>query len=545
MRFTLLCLLLCACDSKTDTPTTTPADTGATDLTDGIGATCDDPPMLVFTDEAHFQSVADQLDTELMAWTDDGSLSPLEDFEAALGFDSLRASLSAQAEALADSTDGLDPAADPEDFWLEDDTLRALLNTGLEVQIGESILKFIDECHYIEITNGDCETLGLLREVLADRERADRWRAYAGGLENVVIHSECDESYKTAGGCAIEMSADAGSKPREVTFTSAVYPAESVYMKWENEAYIWDFGDGSSGSGASTAHEYAGSGSYTMGVSFSGDLYEEICVYDSGSQTWICDWEYQDSYTCSSDTETHFISSTCFEDFAHETDGCGNLRVQDTSKCWDSGVSQYADCGGTSSWLVDGDSFSGNYGDWEVISSGGTELHEVCVGNSNCSGEECQSCAEAFSILQCDSDISEKESVLWSDDGEERAVIAKLTGTNWLLSRRIKGKVVVRKVKSNGNYGAKKQTGYLWAGMDGEVYDRGDHDAACDALLGTMQLTSDRYSSKSHREVYIAGSAWRVHPEEVSGTFFVAEDGNGTNQSQTLTLTHGEGTCYQ
>ncbi len=47
------------------------------------------------------------------------------------------------------------------------------------------------------------------------------------------------------------------------------------------------------------------------------------------------------------------------------------------------------------------------------------------------------------------------------------------------------------------------------------------------------------------REVYIAGSAWRVHPEEVSGTFFVAEDGNGTNQSQTLTLTHGEGTCYQ
>lgn len=115
---------------------------------------------------------------------------PLFDFADYFGFQSLHKKIAVEEEVWLDNEE-LDLANDPDDHFIIEDELRALLNTDAEVQIGTSVYKFVEN-GYFEITNGDISTLSLLERTFENYESLPENVIFEGNLVPLTNSSDCD-----------------------------------------------------------------------------------------------------------------------------------------------------------------------------------------------------------------------------------------------------------------------------------------------------------------------------------------------------------------
>lgn len=140
---------------------------------------------------------------------------PLVDFENHFGFISLRNKIStAENEWLLN--DGENSENDPDNHFIADKTVRAILNEFSEVKIGGSYYKFTEEGYY-EIIDGNFTTLALLRDVIYN----------VNSLQNFVHHK-------------ISSSEGCNSNKRKVNYT--YNSSNTKRIKWVVSHWTYPWG---------------------------------------------------------------------------------------------------------------------------------------------------------------------------------------------------------------------------------------------------------------------------------------------------------------
>lgn len=155
--------------------------------------------MLEFSDVAEFLSTIDNLESQVDLYDDNfmnqwGHLNdddiddkedelrydpqqPLIDFENQFsGFISLRSKIEHDIEDWLDNS-VLDEKTDPEDHFIFDEEIRAVLNEDAQVKIGNSLFQ-MTRFGYVEVTDGDYDKLALV--ATSDASKLN--------LQNVMIH---------------------------------------------------------------------------------------------------------------------------------------------------------------------------------------------------------------------------------------------------------------------------------------------------------------------------------------------------------------------
>jgi len=187
----------------------------------------------------------------------------LDAFENSLGFTSLRTKLIEEEVALLSS--GVDPQVrDIDAFFIQDDILRTVLNSQLEVQIGNSIYKFADDTLMLEIKNNNCfDALGVLRTqiaiplTLANDLPSAYNVANLYAFDNVTVHrlkgfdgtTSCDTDFKFS-----------------LSGTSTQIAFNSISSDF-SVRHLWDFGDGCISSAVNPVHAYDSLGEFEVTLS--------------------------------------------------------------------------------------------------------------------------------------------------------------------------------------------------------------------------------------------------------------------------------------
>lgn len=123
---------------------------------------CIEYGMLSFKSQANFMYVVEQIE---QATEGNNDLYFYSDFDTITGFYSLRKYIQ-WCENKLQLADNLTIENDPDNFFVRGDAFRSLLNVHLEVKVGDSIFKIINDDYSIEILDGDIRTLELARKNL-------------------------------------------------------------------------------------------------------------------------------------------------------------------------------------------------------------------------------------------------------------------------------------------------------------------------------------------------------------------------------------------
>ncbi len=153
----------------------------------------------------------------------------LDDFERKFDFKSLRKDIeNREIEYL----DGGSVGDDPTHHFIANEYLRTVLNPDLEVQIGDTIVRFVNEYRYILIADGDYRTLEEIRKNPLD------YNHFPNVLERSVLGEIYWSGYKTDGDCDANFSIY--EQPSEIfSFTDHSTSSTTITN------YDWNFGDGS------------------------------------------------------------------------------------------------------------------------------------------------------------------------------------------------------------------------------------------------------------------------------------------------------------
>lgn len=157
------------------------------------------------------------------------------------GFRSLRANIYEKRRKwlLSLSQDNFEITDDPDSFFIPFDAYRSVLNEDLEVSIGDSIIKYINEDIYVEIKKNNTELLEQFRDQ----------NPIAFISQDVTVHQ-----LSLAAGC-VYFTANinglfVGFSPQITSGTGC--------------SYSWDFGDGTTSQSEAPQHTYASPGTYIV-----------------------------------------------------------------------------------------------------------------------------------------------------------------------------------------------------------------------------------------------------------------------------------------
>lgn len=180
--------------------------------------------VLVFKDQAAFDAALEQV--EKLSRLGARGQTALDTLEERLSYVSLRRSLVAERQQIA-KIGRLTDVNDPDNHFLQDPALRALVNQHAEVGVGASLYRFWDQHLVVEAPEGHHETLRSLRR------EGDPYRLAQRGL---VLHPTSRSSGKTD-------SCSAGFKVSNLTGGQIAFTNLSTGTA--PFSYSWNFGDGS------------------------------------------------------------------------------------------------------------------------------------------------------------------------------------------------------------------------------------------------------------------------------------------------------------
>ncbi len=202
-------------------------------------------------------------------------------FQLAFAFQSLHRTLTESTLELLEN-DTYDPETnDPDNFFIPDDYLKAVLNANLEVQVGDNILKYLSSNTLVQILDGDMELLTTIRseyptnlswtsdagEPMAEDVMANS--AVMGGLNIFVHHLSNGVSLLS---CFPSFQYHAG--PGEAFALTIHFDNESV-PGYTSAA--WNFGDGTpvvTDNNSQVSHTYTLEGTYSVTLTLFSDLVE-------------------------------------------------------------------------------------------------------------------------------------------------------------------------------------------------------------------------------------------------------------------------------
>ncbi|GAA3944014.1 PKD domain-containing protein [Hymenobacter algoricola] len=161
------------------------------------------------------------------------------------GYVSKRVEIQQQERQLMDQ-DQWSSTNDPDDFFVDSDVLRTLLNTQLEIKIGTSIFVVVNEHLVLEITNNDWTTLSLYRQGDSSYSSSP----------NLVYHYDNSVANRPTD-CTSEFVSSRASDGLTFSFTPDIGPSTG-------RVYNWEFGDGIVSSMRAPNHRYDKPGTYVV-----------------------------------------------------------------------------------------------------------------------------------------------------------------------------------------------------------------------------------------------------------------------------------------
>ncbi len=226
--------------------------------------------MLEFTDEMELKTIIDSLNAmnirdSIYFPIDSIQQDTLDDipiyrwFEDQLNFYGLRQSINEDIEAeLAQGTHINDIS---DDYFIQSELMRMLLNEDNEMKVGDDIHKYIDPCTAFIIHN---ENWTLLSEIRSGIDASD--------LANPDL-----EVFKMGTDC-IDCDVYFYSQRLEEEGLEYEFTIYSPFGDYPDIDYYWDFGDGFSSTDDNPIHEYAGEGEYnvTLVAIEEGECYSKI-----------------------------------------------------------------------------------------------------------------------------------------------------------------------------------------------------------------------------------------------------------------------------
>jgi len=411
----------------------------------------------------------------------------LDDFEASFNFHSLRKSIEIKKEQyLKDGS--WDDANDPDDFHVQDPYLRTVLNEDLEVKIGNSIFKYLNNYKMVEIKNGHVGTLVSIRTNPSSLVSS----------RHVVYHD--------IGSAAIPM------QPCTFDFTYSLWYTgiNQVVVDFTNTSnlqggtvgsFTWTFGDGNSSTDENPSHTYNSQG--TMVVTL---------TYSNPNAGW----------SCKTGTVTKTINlNSCNANF--------NWNANDLSVTFSNAS--------TSQFNIT--SYNWNFGDGSTTSSLQNPSHSyqssgfytvtlTTTDNQGCSS----SYSTSFSITNssgsgssdcCDKNDRDKNYVMPYDDGN-RKFKYKIWQTNVPFYHRWGAATVNYKKNSKGNWKEEKAD-EIGAWVQGTVYYRlKKEDSECSSSFQTNMGKSGSNNNDVHYN-YPFGQVFWTHQHSLVSDHWVKFNG--------------------
>jgi len=210
----------------------------------------------------------------------------LDAFELLFNFRSLRKEIEEKEKLWLDR--GIDPQRkDADEFFIQDVYLRTLLNPRLEIKIGSSVYKFLNEKTLVQITNADFKTLDQLRRnkyiprfVPPSHEPVNGIpQSQSGGIipSNMMVqtltpHTPCDAKFSTT-------VIQAG----EIGFTNLSTGTPTL-------SFFWDFGDGYTSYQKTPVHSF-GNGKFSVKLQVTDGL-GNTCAYSKETVVGMCSVEW-------------------------------------------------------------------------------------------------------------------------------------------------------------------------------------------------------------------------------------------------------------
>lgn len=167
------------------------------------------------------------------------------------GYVSKRAELQQLERQLLDN-DKWSETNDPDDFFVDSDVLRTLLNTQLEIKVGSSIFVIANEQLILEITNNDWNTLKLYCQ-------GDKSYLTSPNL----IHHYDNTTLSRPSDCTSDFTATRATNGQTFRFTPDI-------SNDPTRVYNWEFGDGTVSSVREPNHRYNQPGTYVVTLRLGG-----------------------------------------------------------------------------------------------------------------------------------------------------------------------------------------------------------------------------------------------------------------------------------
>lgn len=123
--------------------------------------------VLSFTDEAHFESVYQYLDTRYTANESQDSTASLDAFQKGFNYTSRRNFIDDWEEDMENQGIPIDNTNDVDTIFFGDLVMQTLINEKGIVKIGDDAVLMLDECLWIRLSFNDCQGKSLLEDLFA------------------------------------------------------------------------------------------------------------------------------------------------------------------------------------------------------------------------------------------------------------------------------------------------------------------------------------------------------------------------------------------
>ncbi|MEL6865850.1 MAG: PKD domain-containing protein [Bacteroidota bacterium] len=419
-------------------------------------------------------------------------------FESATGLESIRKKLQNIERDMEEQGTYNPDENDPDDFFIYDDKLRTVLNTGLEIKVGTSIYKYASSTALIEIADGSFDLLTELRGVFAVEiawqeepilPTTGMVQAHPLVLQHQMIQVHKVDDILDVQACAADFTVSPHPiLPQTFNFTNT---STGSYT-----SLIWDFGDGGSSTSNNPTYTYSNLGTYNV----------TLTLYDGVN-------------TCDAEVTSFTIAADCNPCFTFNVNQ-GQVSFTDCSQSYSGGtVTDYIwDFGDTNSQQGAIANPSHTY------AANGT--YTVCLTITTDDGCIEQFCDDVLINMECCRTNKKNKHDNVVNIGSNRGLKGKVWITSIPFYRRWGAKTKAYRNPSNWK---KTKADYIFAGVGGIVWS-----SNCTVQNVTSLVEDETDKKKVSVTSPGAGQSIDVRLNGLGGTFIVQD--NGANATATLSI---------
>ncbi|MBI4929701.1 MAG: SBBP repeat-containing protein [Bacteroidetes bacterium] len=365
----------------------------------------------------------------------------LDRFEQLLKFRSLRKDLEEKETTFLKNGGDPENPADPDNHhFVEDEFRRAFFNPRLEVKVGSTIAKYLNDSTLVLITDGSFNTLKQIRQT----GQVPRFTPPVTEPSNGIPISQMPTIIPA--NIRVENTIVSNANLKQFTIADFAANANALNASFINFSsgpallsYYWDFGDGFGSYQVNPTHTYASAGNKVITLTVTDGLSNNT----SFSKTLYL-------FSCNVNwSSTKNFLAVSFTDYSTSSN-------HPISYSWDFG---------------DGSTTSSQQNPSHLYSAQGT--YTVCLTITDAGNPPCvQTSCKNISVVDPDSaeccDKSDKDKEVWNNYATNRKAKAKLVIRNLWVDHYVKAKT--NNYKKTGGLWFDKKVDYIYVTMGGSIF---------------------------------------------------------------------------